>query len=300
MDLEQLRQFQAVARLNHMGRAAEELDVSQPALSQTIKRLEERYGVSLFDRVGRTVQLNGTGRVLLAHVDRALAELDDGAKAMHDLSARGQQSIALGYFGGSNAKAIPYLTRRFQGYGAAVDFGVFRGPSSQLFKMIKDGTLDFCFTTQASGDDTIMDRPLWNESLFLFVAKKHRLAKRKAVDLAEVAREPMLSLKRGSDLRAITDALCDAAGFVPNIVFEGQNNVTLRGLVAANVGVALAPWPEAVDREVVALPVRKPRCVRPIYIAWMRDRYLSQTAIQFRDFAIASRSALRTVGLEPF
>src|SRR5665213_2936159 len=96
MDLEQLRQFQAVARLNHMGRAAEELDVSQPALSQTIKRLEERYGVSLFDRVGRTVQLNGTGRVLLAHVDRALAELDDGAKAMHDLSARGQQSIALG------------------------------------------------------------------------------------------------------------------------------------------------------------------------------------------------------------
>jgi DNA-binding transcriptional LysR family regulator len=299
MDLEQLLQFRAAARLNHMGRAAEELQVSQPALSQTIKRLEKRYGVRLFDRIGRTVRLNAGGRVLLEHVERALLALEDADKAMRDLRAGQQQSIALGYFGGRNPKAIPYLTREFQRNGMAVDFGLVRGPSVQLFSGLKDGTLDFCFTTLTSTDDDITGQPLWYENLYVLVPANHRLAGRSLIDLAEIADEPMLSLRKGSDLRTITDGLCEAAGFTPNIVFEGQNNVTLHGLVAANVGVALAPELETPEQDVVALVVRAPVCVRPIYMSWMRGRYLSTAAKAFRDFVLSSRAKLQAVGLEP-
>lgn len=296
----QLQQFRAAARLNHMGQAAEELHVSQPALSQTIKRLERHYGLSLFDRVGRTVRLNSSGQVLLEHVERALLALEDADRAMHDLMHSKQQSIALGYFGGRNAKAIPYLIRRFHRISSSVDFGLFRGSNSQLFKGLKQGALDFCFTTQASTTDDIISQPLWHEKLFVYVSTTHPLASRTVIDLAEIAQEPVLSLGKSSDLRGITDALCEAAGFSPRIVFEGQNIVTLHGLIAANVGVALAPELETPEREdVVALRVRAPVCVRPIYVSWMRGRYLSKVAAQFRDFVLGSRSKLQSIGFEP-
>jgi DNA-binding transcriptional LysR family regulator len=299
MDFEQLEQFRMAAKLNHIGRAAEALNISQPALSQTIKRIEKRYRVSLFDRVGRTVRLNSNGQLLLGFVERALAVLQDADKAMDELSAPSQKSIALGYFGGGNAKAVTYLTSQFQGYGVPVDFGVHRGTSGQLFTLLKETTLDFCFTPQASPDEDIVSTALWHEHLFLHVSAKHRLANNAIVDLMEIADDPMLALKKGSDLRATTDALCEAAGFSPHIVFEGQNNVTLRGLVATDVGVALAPEMGGEDRDVVALFVRTPVCVRPIYFSWVRHRYQSKVAGDFRDFVLSCRTKLQVLGLEP-
>jgi len=300
MDFEQLRQFRVAARLNHVGRAAEELCVSQPALSQTIKRLERRYGISLFDRVGRTVRLNANGQVLLEHVEPALIALEDVDRAMRDLVQSPQQTIALGYFGGRSAKAIPYLTRQFQRSSTPVDFGLFRGSNRQLFARLKEGMLDLCFTTQTSTDVDVTSHPLWNERLFVYVSKKHHLASRAVIDLAEIRNEPMLSLRIGADLRITTDQLCEAAGFSPRVVFEGQNIVTLHGLIAANIGVALAPELETPEKgDVVALRVRAPLCVRTIYVSWMPGRYLSKVAQRFRDLVIGSRAKLRSVGLEP-
>lgn len=299
MDVERFLQFRAAARLNHLGRAAEELQVSQPALSQTVKRLETHYGLPLFDRVGRTLRLNNNGEVLLAHVERALLALDDAERAMRDLRRDAQPSIALGYFGGRDPKALPFLMREFQRDGAAVDFAVVRGTSGQLFAGLRDGSIDFAFTALMSDDDAIVGQPLWYENLYLHVAANHRLAARGVIDLAEVANEPMLALRQGTDQRTITDGLFAAAGFVPHIVFEGQNNVTLHGLVAANLGVALAPALAANESDVVALVVRSPVCVRTICLSWVRGRYFSPEASAFRDFVLARRTRLQAAGIEP-
>lgn len=300
MEVEQLLQFRMAARLNHLGRTAEALGVSQPAVSQSIRRLEKRYGIALFDRIGRTIRLNESGAVLLNHVERALLALGDADRAMRDLASSQPESIGLGYFGSRRAKAIPCLIRRFHATDTPVDFGIFRGSDSILFERLKEGSLDFCFTSRKSHDLDITSTPLWRERLFVYVSRNHPFASRREIDLRDLSDEPMVSLKKHTDFRAITDAICAKAGFSPRVVFEGQNVVTLHGLVAANIGVALAPELDGPEQEgVVALPVRS-SCTRPIYASWVEHRSFSSVATRFRDFVLSSRTAMRSIGLEPF
>src|SRR5947209_9180293 len=97
MELLQLKYFQTVARLEHMTRAAEVLGIAQPALSQTIARLEEELGTPLFDRLGRRIYLNAYGRAYLQRVERIFAELEQGQRELADLTGgkQGQVELAL-------------------------------------------------------------------------------------------------------------------------------------------------------------------------------------------------------------
>src|SRR5205823_197807 len=95
MDLLQLRYFQAVARHEHVSRAAEELRIAQPALSRSIARLEAELGVPLFDRRGRRVRLNRFGAMFLARAGRALDELDPGQLELRDAAGLAQGTVAV-------------------------------------------------------------------------------------------------------------------------------------------------------------------------------------------------------------
>ena len=99
MDIDALRYFAAAAKEEHFGRAADALAISQPALSRSIARLEEHYGVALFERDGRGIRITRSGRALLRRVERVIAELEDARRELHDLSEeRRSRPIALGFF----------------------------------------------------------------------------------------------------------------------------------------------------------------------------------------------------------
>jgi LysR family transcriptional activator of glutamate synthase operon len=294
MEIEQFAQFRAAAHHNHLGRAAEALGITQSALSQTIRRLEQRYGLRFFDRIGRTIQLNATGKVLLDHVERTLSAYDDASRAMRELASRGRTSIALGYFGrgGRSAKPIPYLIRRFQEGDQTADFSLVRAANTRLFAGLRDGSIDLCFTSRASEGPPIVSWLLWREELFVYVSATNPLASKTAIDLADLADEPIVAMQPGSDLRAIMDDLFQRAGVSARVVFEGQSVLTLQGVVAANIGVALAPQldlPE--DGSVVALRVRSPQCFRPIYMAYSSQRLLTADLQNFIDCMLAEHDA---------
>ncbi|MHB8148225.1 MAG: LysR family transcriptional regulator, partial [Vulcanimicrobiaceae bacterium] len=88
MELQQLAYFRVVARTEHFTQAAEELAITQPALSRAISRLERDLGVALFDHRGRSVRLNRYGRAFLRHAERALVALEEGRREVGDLSDR--------------------------------------------------------------------------------------------------------------------------------------------------------------------------------------------------------------------
>src|SRR5688572_28405026 len=95
MDLQTLRSFQVVARLEHISRAAEDLHVSQPSLSRTIRNLENEIGVPLFDRQGRRIRLIRFGAAFLRRVDRGLGELDDARRELADAAGLEHGSISV-------------------------------------------------------------------------------------------------------------------------------------------------------------------------------------------------------------
>ena len=111
------------------------------------------------------------------------------------------------------------------------------------------------------------------EPLRLAVPRDHRLASRPRVGLAEVAAEPFIGLRSASALRRLTDELCEAAGFRPAVIFEGDDMSNVRGFVAAGLGVAVVPAPRAGSPESAAGPVvyreiRDPGAVREIWLTW--------------------------------
>jgi DNA-binding transcriptional LysR family regulator len=288
MDLLQLKYFQMVARLEHMTKAARQLSIAQPSLSQTIARLEEELGVPLFDRKGREIRLNQFGVVFLRRVERIFGELEDARHEIADLAGMEHGRIALAVV---IPQILPDLLRSFLADHPYVSFRLFHQHSSETVQQqLEQGEIDLCITSPPIEQEGIGWINLMREEIYLMVPPDHRLADRTSIDLREVEHEPFISLKPGNTMRDLTDNCCRQAGFVPRVAFEGDEPSTLRGLVTAGLGVAFIS--ELVLRNVadpsviVPLRIKEPRCDRIIGLAWRKEHYLSQAAQYFRDFVI--------------
>ncbi len=285
---DQLRYFVAAARSEHMARAADQLDLSQPALSRSIQKLEEELGLPLFDRVGRGVRLNDAGRILLRRVDRANAEFEDALRELKDFGAT--KSVSLGYLSTFGVRLIPELVKGFSALEPGLQFNLFEAPTPLLTKQLLNGEVDLCASTELY-DPGLEWRPLFNEELFALVPVDHRLAARKCIDLIELADEPFVALRLGHGLRLVLDELCARAGFKPKITLEGYEVSSLRGLVAAGFGVTLAPRGSVSAATYVDLPISTPVCFRVVGVSWRKERWLSQKALAFRDYLIKELAA---------
>lgn len=288
MDLLQLRYFQTVARLEHMTKAARQLSIAQPSLSQTIARLEEELGVPLFDRKGREIRLNQFGMVFLRRVERIFGELEDARHEIADLAGMEHGRIALAVV---IPQILPDLLRSFLAEHPHVSFHLFHQHSSETVKQqLEQGEIDLCITSPPIEQTGIGWISLMREEIYLMVPPDHRLGSRASIHLREVEHEPFISLKPGNTMRDLTDNCCRQAGFTPRVAFEGDEPSTLRGLVTAGLGVAFIS--ELVLRNVadpsviVPLRIEEPRCDRIIGLAWRKEHYLSQAAQYFRDFVI--------------
>ena len=280
---DQLRYFVAAARSEHMARAAEQLDLSQPALSRSIQKLEEELGLPLFDRVGRGVRLNEAGKILLRRVDRANAEFEDALRELKDFGAT--KSVSVGYLSTFGVRLIPELVKGFSALEPDLQFNLFEGPSPLLTKQLLNGEVDLCVSTELF-DPGLEWRPLFKEELFALVPVGHRLAARSSIELTELADEPFVALRAGHGLRLVLDELCARAGFKPKINLEGYEVSSLRGLVVAGFGVTLAPKRAVSAATYVDLPISTPECFRVVGVSWRKERWLSPKACAFRDYLV--------------
>jgi DNA-binding transcriptional LysR family regulator len=291
---DQIRYFAAAARHEHLGRAADELDMSQPALSRSILKLEEELGVQLFDRAGRGVRLNSAGKILLGRIERASAECEDAVRELREQKSTSRKTVSIGYFATFGVRLIPELVKSFCALDPGVQFQLFEGPSPRLAEQLLSGEIDLCIASQFMHTGVAW-QPLFNEELFALVPPDHRLAGSASIDLAELAEDPFVALKAGHALRRTLEELCREAGFAPQITLEGYEVATLRGLVGAGFGVTLSPRRTvAAPIQAVSIPVRKPLCRRTIGLSWRKGRWLSPKTLLFKDHLAKNLSALRS------
>lgn len=290
MEILQLKYFQTVARLEHMTRAAEELGIAQPALSQTIARLERELGAPLFDRLGRNIRLNQFGRAYLKRVERIFEELAQGQRELNDLAEGRQGQIALGLSAATHL--LPDLLSAFRTDHPAIGFQLSQHQDktgTHLGQQLTRGVCDFWISSPPLQQPGIRSVALLTEEVFLAFPSAHPLARRAQIHLHEVADEAFISLKLGQSLRELTDSFCQQVGFCPNIVFESDEPSTIRGLIRAGLGIAFVPaisWRGSVGPAVTQVSVSEPRCQRTIGLSWLAGRHLSAAAQQFRQFVI--------------
>ncbi|MGW1991007.1 LysR family transcriptional regulator [Embleya sp. NPDC001921] len=287
-----LTQFAAVAREEHITRAAAGLGVPQPTLSRTMARLEADVGVPLLARTGRGVALTRQGHTLLGYVEQALALLERGLDEVIEDAGGARGKVAFGFLHTMGPEAVPGLLRAFRVHHPGIRFQLVQDSASAMLERMRAGELDLCLTAPLPDAPDLAVRALDVQRLYLVVPADHRLAHRRRVRLAEAAEEVFVCMEPGYGMRRITDALFAEAGFVPRIAFEGEEAETLRGLVAAGLGVSLLPAPDAPRPGTVHLAVTAPRAFRTIGLAWMPARPETTPVRLFREFALGRRGHL--------
>ncbi|MER7829144.1 MULTISPECIES: LysR family transcriptional regulator [unclassified Streptomyces] len=287
-----LAYFAAVARHEHVTRAAHETGVPQSTLSRAVARLEDDLGVTLFARKGRALALTPAGRTFLLAVERALGEVERAAEAVRADVDPTAGRVAFGFLHTMGSETVPALLRAFRVDHPKVRFTLVQNYGEAMIERLRAGELDLCLTSPVPDAPDLVGRRLDEQRLRLVVPDDHRLAGRKRIRLAEAADEAFVTLEPGYGLRRITDDLCAEAGFRPRVAFEGEEAETLRGLVAAGLGVALLPPPAVPRPGVVELTVTAPRAVREIGVAWQAGRPDTPPVAAFKKFLLSRRGRL--------
>lgn len=283
MDLLQLQYFETLAELQNVTHAANALHVAQPALSRSLKGLEQELGLQLFHRIGKHIYLNENGKILLAHTKRIMQELADARMALEERKDLSNQQVNISMQAGT--KLLPDLIRGFQARHPEIMLKINQQSGGFLAEKC-DIVIDSSMHPQNSPNTAA----LMEEEIYLAMPVTNPLSKRASVPLLEVAQEPFIGLYKGKALRTITDEYCNMAGFVPRIILESDNPATVRELIALGMGLAFVPkitW-KGIDQDpnVILVPIECPHCIRYVNMTWRANRYVSKASLALRAYLV--------------
>ena len=288
MELRQLEYFAAVAHHGQFTRAARELNVAQPAISQQIKRLESEIGLELFNRSTRRVELTDAGSLLLSRALRILAEVEGARQEMSEVTGLLRGRVDIGALPVSRLD-IPGMLQSFLGRHPGIGIHLHEQVLPVMLPMLRRDELDLCFALadhSGFGDD-IDGRFLYEEELVAVTSPGHRLAKRRRIELADLVDEPLIRFRTGSALQGLVDGGFDRAGLSPSYAFESFELETVRALASRGLGVALMPAGYlAREGAGVATLHLRPEVWMPVSILWRKERRRAPAAQAFLDYAL--------------
>ena len=274
MELRQLRYFVSIAEILHFRRAAEQLSIAQPALSQQIQKLERELGVRLLERTQRRVSLTDAGAVFLERARITLNEAEEAVRLAR-LAGRGE----IGHLGvGAVTSALygvfPDVVRVFRERHRQVHLTLHELPGNEQTRALRDGRIQVSFLRPPIDEADIEVRTITREPWVVALPTAHRFARRRRVALKMLAGESFVSFPR--DLAPVLYdqliSMCNRAGFSPRIVQEAQMQ-TIVSLVAAGIGVALVPatLENLSRRGLVYRPLAGTAAKLQLAVAWRRD-----------------------------
>ena len=290
VELRHLAALRAVAHERSFHAAATSLGYSQSAVSQQIATLEEIVGGKLIERPGgrRAVFLTDLGALVLRHADAILARLQAAQADAEAMLGGDLGALRVGSYQSVGEQILPALVPRFQADHAGVEISLIESESDDaLLTGIERGDLDLAFALLPLPGGPFAFAELMRDPWMLLVPADSPLAGRRGqVPLREVAGLPLIGarLKR---CRMEVDAHFRARGLEPRYVFRSDENGTVRGLVAAGVGVGIVPRlaVDPRDERVVALELGGKVAPRVVALAWHRDRHRQAAAEAFVQLA---------------
>jgi LysR family transcriptional regulator, transcription activator of glutamate synthase operon len=279
----------AVVEEQHVRRAAERLGVPQPTVSAVMHRLGDAIGTPLVAPRGRGIAATAAGRAFLPAAQQALVNLSAAGQDLQVVIDPDRGRVALGFGHSRGPRDVPRLLDAFLAAYPDISFTLKQGGGPTVLDQLRAGTLDVVIVTSAPpADDRLETLVLAEERLYLTVSSDHRLANRTSVDLRQAATETFVGLTPRNDLRRVFDSLCERAGFVPQLAFEGEEHETLRGLVRAGLGVAVLPRAPHHDPALVEITLRDREARRHVRAVWQKGRRLAPAARRFVTFLTTS------------
>jgi molybdate transport repressor ModE-like protein len=246
LDLKRLRVLRAIAERGSFSAAADELYVSQSAVSQQVATLEAEVGEPLLLRLRGGPVLTDAGRLLVSHADAAMARLEQAERELAALSGLEHGELHLVSFASASATVVSRAIARFHEIHPDIRLHLTEAEPEDAIPALRRGRFDIAVVYDFElapfpPDEDLSMRSLIDERMHLALPPDHRLAGCSEVELAELAADSWLCGSSDSSCRQLTLRSCERAGFVPEIAYESDEYTVMQALVSAGMGVTLIP-----------------------------------------------------------
>jgi DNA-binding transcriptional LysR family regulator len=271
LELRHLRYFVAVADELHFGRAASRLHLSQPPLSQQIRKLEEILGYALFVRTSRSVKLTNAGEAFLERARRTLRNVQRDIDETRSIGQGEVGSLHIGFVGSAMLTTLPGIFRAYREAYPRVNLSLHESFTARVVEGLESGTLDAGILRDGDSVKMLNVTTLFSEPYVAVLPRSHRCAKQKRISPGMLRNEPFVYYPRSAGGRAFEKPLTlfEEYGFRPHIVQEASHWLTILLLVGAGLGVSVAPAcvRRIASPEVVCIPLRGAKVVSDIELA---------------------------------
>jgi len=295
MNLNHLQYFVKLAHLEHYTKAAKDLSITQPSLSHAISALEEELGTKLFEKQGRNVVLTKYGKIFLKYVEKSLDYLQEGIDKTKALTCSTSGVIDLGYIYTLEAEFVPMIVRRFLKENEYKNFGFTFSSSNtkSIIEGLKNERFDIGFCSMVEDENNIEFIKVKEEELVVVVPKNHELSKYKEIDLIKTVGYKHIAFTKSSGLRPVIDNLFKKINKKQDISYEVEKDESMARLVAEDFGIAVMPnIPFLKYFNVDVIKLKSPVYSRNIYMAKLKDKYVSPAVDEFSKFVLKNCNIL--------
>jgi len=283
----QLHAVLAVAEYNSFIAAASFLKTSQPALTRTIRRVEDVLGVRLFDRTTRRVTITAAGKEFVAVAERILNDLRISVGSMREIGAEQRGRIIVSSIMSVANGLFPAIVAKYRASRPGIEIVLREGVHGTVVEDVRSGAADLGVTYVDDVPEFVAAKRVSREVFEVILPRNHPLIKssrRSSVTLAELAEFPLVSLPYESRTRRIIDGAAAGAGYALQHVATVTQFATMMSFVRAGVGIAIVPSGAIaglLGKDLAVLALAKPRLSRDVGLIWLRDRELTPAARGF-------------------
>jgi DNA-binding transcriptional LysR family regulator len=289
LTLRQLQIFVVASRYTSFARAAEELHLTQPAVSMQIHQLEDAIGLRLFERVARKLTLTEAGEMLTHHASRILGEIKDAEDAMTSLKQADSGSINVGIVSSATYFA-PKLLALYSHLYPKVDVHFSVGNRDALLRLLQDNAIDLAIMGRPPPELDTTTEPLASHPQVVIAPLNHPLCGARRFDLQELNGDTFLLREPGSGTRMAAEVMFRQHLFTPAKIVTLGSNETIKQAVMAGMGVSLISLHtlllELRTGEIALLDVNGTPIERTWQIVHLRSKQLSPTSVVFRQFLL--------------
>ena len=293
--LRQLKVFEAVARHLSFSRAAEELHLTQPAVSMQVRGLEEEAGLPLTEQVGKKIFLTAAGAELARHARLVAQQIREAGEALAAMRGVRGGRLRIGVV--STAKYFaPRLLTEFRKRHPGIELLLEVHNRQIIVRKLADNEIDLAIMGRPPQEFATIAETIADHPLVIIAAADHPLARRRSIAPADLAGETFLIREPGSGTRAAMERFFEAEGVVPQATFEMTSNETIKQAVMAGMGIAfISEHTIALEQDagqLVRLAVRGTPVLRQWFVVYRAEKQLLPVAAAFQAFLVGEAAGL--------
>lgn len=279
LDSRQLRAFSILARTGSFTATAQELHLSQSAISHAMKALEQEIGCRLLDRMGKTVMLNQAGEQLLVHVEKVLQEMATARAELGRLGKWGSSRLRIGASTTACQHVLPAVLREFKESFPQCAISIEPGDTPEMIDALRAHRIDLAVNLEPRREESLEFRPLFTDELVFVVSPRHPWAEAGKVTGSEIPRQHYILYGKGSYTFRMIEEYFRRDQVVLHSQLDLGNMEAIKELVKLGLGISiLAPWTarkELREKSLVALPLGRRKLKRRWGVLHWRGRRLS-------------------------